>query len=517
MNAANVRPAAALLVSLAIALFLLAGAVVLPMLGVQNDEAVSVGAFHPPRSALGAVETPLGELPLMQVSYAGTLKSWLYRGVFAFSAPSKLSIRLPVLLLGALTLWLFYLWLRDAASVAMALLGVVLLASDPSFILTTCFDWGPVALQHLLFGAGVLAFARFAATDHVRWLLLGCGAFGLGLWDKALFVWMLSGAAGATLLVYRSEALALLNPRRAALGAATFCLAASPLLFYNLSDQGTTAGAFEAQIGAEHVVYRVALLADTLDGSALGRYMLSAPPPDAWTRLPETPMPWLFVLALLLTPWRGVAAEQRLRRWAAVAFLIAFPQTLIGKDVGVGSHHTVLLWPLPHLVVAGWLASLWIRRRLVAASLVAACLAANVAVLSSFVRQADRDGSGVIWTTAIDPLHAELVRLSPERIRILDWGVYDALRVLGEGALPIENGMDPFLTDAEPGEGGRQWLAEPGVVYVDHSSGRRVFGQIRPRFDRRLAQRGLRIRPISHVRDRKGRTVFEIFAVTGPS
>ena len=500
---------------LALALFLAGGAALLPVLGVQNDEAVSVGAFHPPPSALGAVNTPIGKLPLMQVSYAGTLKSWLYRGVFAVVAPSKLSIRAPALLLGALTLWLFYLWTRRAASTTVAGIGVLLLATDPSFLITTCFDWGPVALQHLLFGAGVFGFVHFAADGEDRWLVWACAAFGLGLWDKALFVWMLSGAAVATALVYRREAVALFSARRLTLGLAAFCLAASPLLLYNLAQQGTTAGAFEPQLGVEHLLYRLGLMGDTLDGSALSRYMLSEPAAADW--LPQTPLPILFVIALALTPWLGTSRADRLRQWAAVAFLVAYPQTLIGKDVGVGSHHVVLLWPLPHLIVAGWLASLGARQAVPdrrAAAVAALCVAANLIAVGSFVQRAYRGGSAVIWTTAIHPLHNELKRLSPQRISVLDWGVYDALRVLGEGELPIHNAMDSFVSDnaAHPS------AADPmqpssGVVFVDHVAERRILAGVRQRFDARMHSAGLRAVPIAAVRDRKGRTVFEVFGL----
>ncbi|MBI1357191.1 MAG: hypothetical protein GC160_22860 [Acidobacteria bacterium] len=508
----------------AIAAFLCLGMALLPVLGIQNDEAVSVGAFHPPESAVGVVATPLGEAPLMQVSYAGTLKSWLYRHVFQAFAPSKLSIRLPVLLLGAWTLWLFHGWARRVGSERMAAFAALLLACDPSFVITTCFDWGPTVLQHLLLIAGLWAWARYAGGGGKLWLAGGCAAFGLGLWDKALFVWMLTGVVGATVLVYRTEALRMLSVRRVGLGMASFCLAASPFLVYNLSTQGATAGAFEPQLGPEHLRYRLALLHDTLDGSALLDSMVEPPPgesaqpspkPFDW---PTTPLPLLFVIALAATPWRGDEPEQRLRRWAAVAFLIAYPQTLIGKDVGVGSHHVVLLWPLPHLIVAGFLASLWTRGRAwrrPAGVALAVCLAANAAMLALFVGRGYTHGAAVIWTNAITGLRDELRALEPEQIWVLDWGAYDALRVLGEGRLPIHGGMEPFSSPESPDpaalDQAAPWVAAPGSVFVDHAAGRRIFPRVRPRFDGYIHSLGLRPVTLALVRDRLGRPTFEVF------
>ena len=95
-------------------------------------------------------------------------------------------VRLPMVLVGAVTILVFYKWAGIFAGPRGALLAAVLLATDPTFLLTDTFDWGPVALQHLLVVSGCFLIAR----GRLCW---GAFLFGLALWNKAIFLWTLAG------------------------------------------------------------------------------------------------------------------------------------------------------------------------------------------------------------------------------------------------------------------------------------------------------------------------------------
>ena len=62
--------------------FFLAGQAFLPLLGIQNDEALFACAFLQPRAGY-IVRLGHSNLPIMLMSYLGTLKAWIYRPVFA--------------------------------------------------------------------------------------------------------------------------------------------------------------------------------------------------------------------------------------------------------------------------------------------------------------------------------------------------------------------------------------------------------------------------------------------------
>ena len=127
------------------------------------------------------------------MSYLGCLKTLIYSPIFRLFGNGAYAVREPALLFGAASVWLFFLLLRRIAGNRAGLVGCWLLAADSLYLLTTCYDWGPVALQHLLIVGGVLLLMRFYQTKSNASLALGFLLFGLALWDKALALWMLSG------------------------------------------------------------------------------------------------------------------------------------------------------------------------------------------------------------------------------------------------------------------------------------------------------------------------------------
>src|ERR1700734_4433533 len=82
-------------------LFFCLGLVFLPLVGIQDDEVFFANAiFHLPSAAAFDAHIFHQQIPLMQLSYLGALKSWLYFPILTRIRPSYLTIRLPVLLLG---------------------------------------------------------------------------------------------------------------------------------------------------------------------------------------------------------------------------------------------------------------------------------------------------------------------------------------------------------------------------------------------------------------------------------
>src|SRR5215467_5066458 len=79
-----------------------------------------------------------------------------------------------------------------------AMIAAALLAFDPSYILHIRLDWGPVALM-MFFKVGSLYFlAEFARTRKLFYLKVAALFLGLGLYDKANFLWYLLALPLAT-------------------------------------------------------------------------------------------------------------------------------------------------------------------------------------------------------------------------------------------------------------------------------------------------------------------------------
>jgi len=139
----------------------LTGLAFLPLLGIESDEALFAIVFFKPRGGGYVYQIGHSELPLMILSYLGTLKSRLYRPIFKWFGMGTGSARIPVVLAGAASVWLLYQLLTKISGRRAALIGCGLLASDAAFLLTSTFDWGPVAIEHLLVLGGMLLLIRF--------------------------------------------------------------------------------------------------------------------------------------------------------------------------------------------------------------------------------------------------------------------------------------------------------------------------------------------------------------------
>jgi 4-amino-4-deoxy-L-arabinose transferase-like glycosyltransferase len=76
----------------------------------------------------------------MILPYLGTLKTALYWPLLHVVRPGPFTARLPMVFAGALTVLLFYGWSKRAAGAVAALIGTLLFATHPSFILTNTLD-----------------------------------------------------------------------------------------------------------------------------------------------------------------------------------------------------------------------------------------------------------------------------------------------------------------------------------------------------------------------------------------
>jgi hypothetical protein len=522
-------------VALACIFFFSAGFAIAPLLGIEADETLFVQAIFPPRADLYSVRIGHISVPLMLMNYVGALKSWLYPPLFRAFGAGLLTLRLPMVVAGTASIWLFFLLLRRVAGVAAALVGCTLLAVDSAYLLTLCFDWGPVALQHLLFIGGILAILKFYQEKNDRWLGLGFLLFGLVLWDKAVAIWMLSGLAAATLAVFPRQALSCCQPRRLAVALVAFGLGASPLLAYNVRHHWTTfAGNFHPD--TKELGVKVHILRETAQGSGLFGWLTAE---DWQTPHPHPPVGKLqrlsadisalaghprrhlllvgFLLSLLLAPLAGAAAIRAIL-FALITMGAAWAQMAITANAGGSLHHTILLWPFPEWVIAiSWVG---VSRRagrvglLALASVLAVLLVAGVLVMNEYYAVAVRNGGAQYWTNAIFPLSEYLKRTPAKTIYCMDWGILDPLRFLHHGRLPLAEGADQ-VGQPEIGASDRKIIesviADPANLFISHTRDFQFFPEWNSRLLQVAASSGYQQVLQAEVRDSFGRPVFTVY------
>lgn len=515
--------------------FFMQGLVFIPHAGIQTDEALFGMGIYKPIYAEHMARILGHDVPTMMMSYIGALKTWIYAAIFQVWAPSPYSVRIPVLLAGTLTVWLFFLLLRDTVGMRSALAGCALLAFDTVFLLTTTFDWGPVAFQHLLLVAGIFMVTRFYNLGGL--LNLGAGFFllGLGLWDKALFVWMLGGLGVATLAVFPRELFSKLSWRNFAVASICFLVGAWPLVAYNSVSGLKTFGAnaHYSSAGLDSKLFQVRL---GMEGGALLGYLVHddpAPrpgrPANALERASVALSDWsddprvgllgiAFVLSLALLPWVWSSPARKPMLFALVFLLVTWLQMAFTQDVGGSAHHVVLLWPFPQVVVAVAFtrATRALRRGAVAVLvvLIAVVCGSSLLVTNQHLAQLVERGPTTVWTDAVYPLADYLKQLPAKRIYVMDWGMFDSLRLLDQGQLPLWVGSDPAAKSTMDENDLRivhQMLAAEGTVFLGHTEGNEVFSGVSARFGAAAESAGYRKQVLRVVGDARGRPIFEVY------
>ena len=520
--------------------FLLAGLLFLPQIGIENDEALFSGSFLKPYGGAYTVQIGHSRIPMMLMSYIGTLKAWLYRPLMNIFGTGLTVLRLPMLLAGVVGVWLFFRLLQRIAGLRAAIIGCTLLAADATYLLTVCFDWGPVALQHLLLVAGLLLLVRFYQLESLSSLFWGCFLLGLGMWDKALAIWMLSGMGLAVLVVFPRRLWALLSGRRMAVAALGFLLGILPLLIYNVENQWATfAGNISRDTG--DIPTKAHLLMETAKGDGLFGWMFDeqwqtpAPhPPNGVIQRTSAEITSVFrhprrhllfhafLLALLLTP---LARGEALRAifFALIAMAVAWVQMATNANTGGSIHHTILLWPFPQVVVAVSFAAA--SRRLGRAGVpavavaAAAMFASGVLVANEYYYVSYSFGGAPAWSDAIVPLSDFLKSAGSATVYCVDWGMLDPLRYLNHGKLKLAGGSDP-ISKKELAPADRdavlRMLADPGAIYVAHTKDFENFQGTNQHLQAFAAAEGYRREMLTVVSDRFGRPAFEVYRFSPP-
>ncbi len=511
----------------ACAWFLLAGQLFVPLLGVEADEALFAGAFYQPHGAI-TLRLFHKQVPVMLMSYLGALKAWIYRPMFNWFRPGVWSLREPMLLVGALSIWVFFLLLRRTSGERAAVIGCTLLAVDAQYLLTTVYDWGPVALQHLFLATAAYLLVRFYQQGSQRALAGAAFLVGLALWDKAIATWMISGAAIAMLAFYPGRVRALLTRRRIAICAAGFLLGALPLVLYNRRNHWET---FHGNFKLDREPYptKTHTILLTLDGSGLLGFFAAEdwqPPaprrPEGHVQALSTKLAGLtgnphhslllyaFALAILLAPFAGPDSRRAIL-FCLVAMIVAWIQMAITQNAGATVHHTILLWPLPQAIVAISFAAASRRvgkiGRPLLATVTAAILLSGLLLTNQYYAQMIRNGPAALaWSEAIFPLNRYVMGFPRTAVICMDWGILEGLRYLSRGKLFLYADVDSDSFD----------FANPDFLYIAHTKGAQNF-PTNDTFLAKAAAAGFRPNVVNTVYDNFGRAIFQVYRLAPAS
>jgi hypothetical protein len=433
---------------------------------------------------------------------------------------------------------------RDGLIAAVALLLLVL---DPSFLFYSRDDWGPTDFMLLAKALAGYLLLRWWDTGSRRSLALGMFVLGVGLWDKFNFGWIIGSAAVALAVVAGPAVVRRLNGRDALIAATGFVVGALPLIIFNLRSHFGTLSAVSAlpqrHAGAasypfdepsvpggglaSEFVQRLHVLGRLLDGTEVSRLLGTSLP------IHFEVLPLIFLFAAIAVCVRGLARFRSSREARASVFLVVFAVgTTLAAAVtpsGFHGHHIILVYPLPHIILA--VAIVQLARGLarlaggrhralpVSVALIAAVPAvfASVTTLGLIRTFHKTDGRG-LWSVEIYDLQKFLSRQHRrDDVVTADWGLAPPLLGLSQQNLRVQEVSFPLqIARISPGKVLFGPLRNPRTWYVLHSRRKTTYVAARQRFFRAVQEAGKRARLIRTFRSRTGAVLYEVYAAVRP-
>jgi hypothetical protein len=444
--------------------------------GLQYDELLFVNAALPSDSPYqGFIHDRFLGIPTLVMPYIGALKSWLYAPIFAVFGVSTETIRIPVILVGAATIAVGFLFLRRLYGPWPAALFAILAGTDPTFAAMVKADWGPIALSAAFRVGALAAYFALIRTGARRYMWLLAGTLFLGLFNKVDFLWFIIGLAVAALAVHRSELLAIVRRDRVAalVPAAAFALALAVMIDAVIvpSSQLPLTGSGGDTFDRLSEVWR--LYEETMNGTAV--YLTwTQQPLDGGTAVNILLLPALVgvlavgVLALLRRQDRELSRHGKTSIFFLVLFAVVAVEVAATRQA-TGPHHVMLLWPLPYILLVSLLAApahIWAGRARIAASGAVAAAIGWLAMTNLQTGAHYRDAYGSerawnpIWTPEIYPLARAVRREAPgvDLVVTADWGIGTQVFALGQD--PVRRKFDDiFPAFSEAAQGGQSGLA----------------------------------------------------------
>ena len=464
-----------LLIPIAVYLFFSLSDLDLP--GLQYDEVLFANA------ALGnldgsfvAWETTVAgyRLPVMLMPYLGAVKAYLYYPIFKLCGPGVAAVRLPVILLGLVTLIFTYALVRQTLGPCTALVGVVLLASDPTFIFMQKTDWGPIALMMALKVSSLYFVFRWINQGDALWLGVACFLMGIGVFDKIIFVWYVVALSAALPLCFWSSFKERLTIKSGGLALLGFLAGCFPFIVFTIKTQGdslTNPNLFHLS-RLQDFMLRWNVLIGTLNGTAVYNFfnneLLQNLAPllkrengaglrSTLAAIGETiAHNGTFQFAGLILSIIVIAVllkKGQLQFRSSVLFYLVLLASMIGMIFmtpgATGIQHFVSVYPFSHLVIASalcqsegldkvplrrWFPSYRLTGFALGLLFIISQLYADVRYLQSL----RRTGGVGIWSDAIYRL-AEYTQDHPDKYyALMDWGFSNQLLVLTQGRIKKE-------------------------------------------------------------------------------
>jgi 4-amino-4-deoxy-L-arabinose transferase-like glycosyltransferase len=441
-------------------------------------------------------------LPLMTQDYIGAINTYLALPFLLGLGINVVSLRLMAVCVGIVTLCLAYRLARELVGAPAGGVTALLLAVNPTFVFWSRQGVFVTSVTAAIGMAAALAGLRWWRTGARGYAVLAAFLFGVGVFAKLLFLWLIVGLMLAAALAMWlqagcsvRDAWVILRIRVTAWGTVVWCVLAfafgsAPLLAYNLQTGGTLQNVGTNLTTSYYGTNNLAFLANLVErvkqfGVVLtgGHLWYLGGSYSNWLN------PALFLAALGLAVWlvgRGAQGSRRL----LVPFVVVVG-VIVASCVTVSAlwvTHYAVLAPWPPLAIGCTVAFLARRARapgnvwqtprltLAALALVGASWTADLVTGVRYQQALAVSGGLGAHSDAVYDLADWLSATARQRtdaghgrlmVAAMDWGIAAPVTFLTRGGVtPIETFGYQWESDADLTKRLEQVVRQPDAIYL---------------------------------------------------
>lgn len=431
--------------------------------------------------------------PLMTQDYIGAVNTYLAVPFIMTFGPTPTALRTMSILVGAVTLGLTALVGRQLTGARwVGLVAALLLAVDPTFVFWNRQGVFVTAITAPIALGGVWCWLRRFETGRQRWSIAGAFLFGLGLYAKMLFLWMIAALIATAVVLSLPWLIKQRFKKKVGveLVASFFAFAFGcwPLLLYNLQSGGTFASVSQNAFTSYYGVDNLAIVANLTE--RVGQIVTLLSGGHLWYlgEIITNPLsPILFGVVVVLIVSLSIRSSQsesgrsEFSRYKRALFpvLIVFFVTLasIGTVSALWITHFAILMPWPALVIAtgSWflVTQLQIRPpfkrpvRLVAGVAITLLVVASLVTTLRYHAALTVSGGLSTHSDAIYDLSSWLEQNAADLVVAMDWGLAAPVTYLTGGQVtPVEVFGYGWQSDVQLTARLNSFISHPEALYL---------------------------------------------------
>lgn len=413
--------------------------------------------------------------PLFVQTYLGALKSWMLIPAFQLFGSTFAVLRASNVFWQLIALLFLMLAARRWLGFGTAVIAGTLLAFDPTYFFVSTLDWG-VAVPSFVCRCACFYFAIRWNQNRKIWHAFALGLFaGLGFFNKADFVVLLFAIAIAAAVCYWRPLLTAARQHSVSIALAClgFATGAGPMLVRIPRMFALTVSGPHPNAPGEFGV-KLKTLFSMYDGTHFYRLMNVGGVFERMYEGVSGPRTFFGIILLLaLLGFAFVFDKDRAKSRRVLFLIVAAALITIGVFLlpdAIRIHHAVLVYPLPHLVLAALIVTFWkIRSQskldyvipAIIALVLVDLVAGGLHAINKTEQLIQQTGGRGRWSESLNKFCGENRERSDLTVVSLDWGFNEQLIFLTDGPQLSEPFWD-FNQTLPP------LPTDPNYIYLAH-------------------------------------------------